>query len=297
VPGTPVIEVFVDKGGERIGFRVAQIESPAHFSVDLKFLDLGFNRRGHAYWIEISTTENQIFEQFYALAVYVADLIQLQGMNTKDALIAGIDRFSELVQTEQQTSEEKIVGLWGELWLLQQIFQMHGLVAIDMWTGPKGEAHDFRYGKLEIEVKTTRGSTRSHIINSLTQLDPSINCVLYLASIQTKIAGPNDGFSVSSFTKEFLDLIPNPYRESFLSSLDAVGYNDMNPTSLATRYELRSQPAVTEVDSTFPRLTHNLFNIILPAQVLPRLSEVRYRIDVTGLGESLDDQFIKKFID
>jgi hypothetical protein len=85
------------------------------------------------------------------------------------ALESSLALWRALLQTSALLSEEKQVGLAGELWLLERLLRGLGPRALDAWVGPGGQSHDFRLGDFEFEVKATSGTRRVHMINGLNQ--------------------------------------------------------------------------------------------------------------------------------
>ena len=59
-----------------------------------------------------------------------------------------------------------------------------GPAAVDQWSGPEAERHDFVGDLLHIEVKTTRKSRHEHEISRLDQLRVPDGCELLVVSIQ-----------------------------------------------------------------------------------------------------------------
>lgn len=70
--------------------------------------------------------------------------------------------------------QEQMLGLYGELVLLQRLGESIGLDrAIASWTGPDRGLHDFEAAGLALEVKTSLGPRGTVRVGSLDQLDVS----------------------------------------------------------------------------------------------------------------------------
>jgi len=60
------------------------------------------------------------------------------------------------------------VGLFGELLVLKTLMiPCFGPSAVNQWSGPESERHDFVGDRLRLEVKTTRKSQDEHEISRL----------------------------------------------------------------------------------------------------------------------------------
>lgn len=179
---------------------------------------------------------------------------------------------------------ERQLGLLGELWLLDRLLDVNGADALDAWTGPKGEAHDFRIGKNEFEVKTTSGEHRSHVISSDSQLIPSPGHDLYLVSLQFAAGGP-DGRSLHDVVDGLRSRTAMLGVASRFEQILEAGFQLMpsNLVHYSRRMQLRSRPYLVPVTESFPRITHSDV-LALPRSEMVRVSDVRYRLDVEGLG-------------
>ena len=86
-----------------------------------------------------------------------------------------------LSQYKNQDQLER--GLIGELWVLNELIDLYGPRFVEYWIGPTHQRHDFRFGDVELEIKTTNSKDRTHTISSVEQLEPTDGSVLYLISI------------------------------------------------------------------------------------------------------------------
>ena len=118
----------------------------------------------------ISTGDDQLYQAFYALLLDVSDRVQLDRAPVVDAINDALRVWRRLLAGLTGLTHEERVGLTGELWALLRLMGTRGAEAVDSWTGPAKEAHDFRLDSDEIEVKTTSGQRRRHQISRLDQL-------------------------------------------------------------------------------------------------------------------------------
>lgn len=245
-----------------------------------------------AEWLEIATQDRDLFPYFHGFALSVADRIQLDGLDSNAAVNECVTRWRDLLQQVGRLSPEQELGLLGELWLLCHRIKRRGPAdALESWMGPTGAAHDFRFEGVEVEVKATRSEHRAHIISSETQLVASAGCSLYLLSLQFAAAGPGEGWSLAEAIDdargglELGQLVQQFDQVLFeghgLRMADAVTYR--------ARLKLRSGPYLVPVDEAFPRVTPAAY---LGTDALGRILDVRYRVNVDGLGWSADsDEF------
>lgn len=88
-------------------------------------------------------------------------------------------------------TEAEYIGLWGELYVLSELFLdlCTPSDSLRFWVGPEGKKQDFTLNKLAVEVKTSFSSeARKITISSLEQLD-KITESLYILHV---IANPSD---------------------------------------------------------------------------------------------------------
>lgn len=242
---------------------------------------------GGCHFVRLETGQKDLFTEFFNFSKAVADNVVNGGVTAYDALLETIGSFGRLFRSEGSITEEVRVGLIGELWVLTQLINEIGMEAVDCWMGPQKDAHDFRFGGAELEVKTTRSGDREHEISRIDQLQESAGKKLFLLSIQiietphdksltlgnliAKIRGSLDSGSVlQSFDDKLADVLAR--------ELEA-GVDETRPL-----YQLRSDPALIEVDDNFPRLVPKSLEKLSLHQKNGRITGLKYTIDVTGMG-------------
>ena len=288
VTGSPAVQVFVDEGGGRVGLR-----TPVSPGTDTPVSPLaGVTVRkvegpGGEAMLEVSTRARGLFVEFYALLEDLADRIQLGGMLAGTAFLATIANWKDLLRPIERLSEERQLGLWGELWLLQRLSRALGAAAaVAAWTGPIQEPHDFRLAVTEIEVKATRSRRRSHIISSIDQLEPSPGHQLSLLSLHLEPGGAG-GTTLPEMVAAVRALCSgDPATADTLEQRLLIGskYVDSDAPAYADRFSLRAPPRLIAVNAALPRITRS----ILDAELGPdahRIDDVQYRLDVAGLGD------------
>lgn len=284
--GEPPVDLFVEASGSRLGLRVATSDLTADVLSDapLASLQIATVRLGGGDHLEIATTASELFPYFFAFALSIADRIQLDGATPAAALRRSLRDWRALLERVALLTPEHQLGLLGELWLLDRLIDVYGAAALDAWTGPKGEAHDFRAGTYEFEVKTTKGEHRRHLISSDSQLVASPGHELYLLSVQFA-AGGTPGRSLRDAIEALQSRCARLRAEAkFARALEAAFH--LTPATwrdYTVRMQLRTPPLLVPITDSFPRIT--LSDVLaIPRAEMMRVSDLRYRVDVDGLG-------------
>ena len=84
-----------------------------------------------------------------------------------EIMLARLRRWRELlkVRRDKRLSDAQVIGLFGELLLLRDIFlkNLPPLEAVAAWRGPHGDEQDFLFGDWLIELKTQLSSADSKL--------------------------------------------------------------------------------------------------------------------------------------
>jgi len=281
--GDAVVYIFFDPASGRLGLRVpvgaAELDpSP------LTHVEVARRRLNGENVVEIATRTTSLFPYFHGFCLSVADRIQLDGLDANRAVNECVERWKDLLQQVTLLTPERQLGLAGELWLLGRLATRLGpAAALAAWTGPTNAAHDFRFGDFEIEVKSTSGEHRVHVISSDSQLVASVGCKLYLLSLQFALAGAEAGASLASRVSAIREQLKEV---ALIHAFDAAlsgGYGlDMAELGMySLTIKLRTPPYLVPIDTHFPRVVP-----VDPAggETAARISDVHFRVDVEGLG-------------
>ncbi|MFK4056817.1 PD-(D/E)XK motif protein [Brevundimonas sp. NPDC046655] len=279
----PGVHAFTDLGAARLG---ARFEIPASAAQALPsaleqitLSDVSVDGRRH---LEVATTSPALFESFYRLIGQVSEAV-LKGGSPQAALSESVALWESLLERTAVLSEERQAGLFGELLFLERLIGASVPDAVATWVGPDRQAHDFRRGDDEFEVKTTGGQLRIHRINGQGQLNPSVGCRLFLVSMQTGDAG-SGGRTLPDVVDDLRAAIGCEHRQSFEARLHASGFVERHRAHYGRRRRLRSEITLIPVVDGVPRLVPGAL-AALPARFAPeRIGKVVYDIDVTGLG-------------
>ncbi|WP_141205183.1 PD-(D/E)XK motif protein [Streptomyces griseorubiginosus] len=231
----------------------------------------------------IRTTQVTLMRDFHDFLSAIADRIVTQGRNLDQAYAETIRAWNALLNRPHGFSTEKRIGLMGELAVLNGFAHEYGwTTAVEAWTGPEGEEHDFGLPEFDFEVKTTASEQRRHTIHGVGQLTPTPDRPLWFASLQLTRGGSN-GRTLADCVSSVRASVAEHAPASLLrldSKLAASGWSDDLPDD--ERWTPRAKPLVLDA-SAVPRLDPTL----LPESVSERISNIQYTIDVTGLLPTL----------
>jgi len=293
VNSDPEASVFADDGGNRIGMLVQESQQGGAWPAELarmKLLDVDEVRIGARQFLRACCRRKAFFREAYLLFTAVIDHVVVDGAEPVHALMAEIGAIQELLKVEGVLSRERQIGLFGELLLVDDFVALNGPAAVASWTGPQGERHDFRIGKLEFEVKTTAGRRRIHTVNGLNQAEPSTGCELSFLSVQLAKTAGSDGSTLPDLVSKVEGKlrVDENSRQMFRQFLDRVGYHDSDSLSYEQKWKLASAVKLVPVDSAFPAITSlSMANAL--RNTFSRLEAISYDVNLEGLGISLDE--------
>jgi hypothetical protein len=170
------------------------------------------------------------------------------------------------------------VGLFGELLVLQTLMiPCLGPAAVNQWSGPQSERHDFVGDRLHLEVKTTRKSRHEHEISRLDQLRVPEGCQLLFVSIQLEESiGGNETLATSVDATVDLLRADSAALDTFMTTIANIGWSEeMRNSGELLRFFLRDA-FVYAVDEDFPRLPDDFTP---PSGVV----SVKYTVDLANL--------------
>jgi hypothetical protein len=281
----PRVSLFVDQGSARIGATFAltdMVALPISPLDEIRVSDVSIDHHRH---LEVSTTSRLLYRNFYLLMADIISGVVSDGLSPPAALEQSLQKWHALLSTTELMTEERQLGLFGELWMLQRLLPRLGLGTLDAWTGPAAQAHDFRVGTDEFEVKTTSGAARTHTISSLDQLMPSTGCSLYILSIQLAHAGAG-GTTLGETVQSIVGTL-EPWDGAatrFLYLLAQVGYKPQDAVRYSRRRKLRTRPQLVLVGHGCPRLVPLALAALPPTFAAGRIRRAVYDIDLEGLG-------------
>ncbi len=289
---SPVCTLRIDPPEDRLELWTPA-EGPEPDVAALSRLSVDTEERDGASWFALTVdARGAHFAAYSLIAAIVDDLAAGSSFHAAAARSVGAHR--DLLSGRDRLSEEKAVGLIGELLLLEHLVGTIGEdAAMASWVGPESEEHDFGLPGTDVEVKTTLGEKRRHIVSTETQLAASPHRPLWLVSIQLTRAGhARDAFSVPDVVGRIrtrLGTTGDPYVEHLRSR----GWRDADAELYRERYRYRSRPAAYLIDEGFPALTRARIDAIVPRSEL--VGPVSYRVDVSSLPPGMPPSMLAGF--
>lgn len=228
-------------------------------------------------------------QPMHHLAVLCSTFFETHGTSASDAIHSGLNAWSQLLEGKPLLSTEEQLGLRGELALLRTLVVQRGPSAVSAWTAydeAVSGRHDFRLDTCEIEVKSTRGSSRRHWVSSMQQLVPSPGLNLFLLSLRFEPAGLAPGMTLPEVVEALRSsLLTHPKdRTRFERLLVLARYRDEDAQHYDDRLHLAAEPVLVPVDGNLPALTTGALSNCIAPHALSRLIDLRYQIDCDGLG-------------
>ncbi|KQZ51760.1 PD-(D/E)XK motif protein [Ensifer sp. Root558] len=178
----------------------------------------------------------------------------------------------------------KLCGLIGELVILERLTAILP-AALDGWTGPAGQRHDFRRHDIAIEVKTSLRSDASRVtIHGPEQLLPPLNGRLHLAHVRIEPVGDGE-LSIAALRRA---IIEHGVDELVLDErLDELGCRDPEAEEWNAKSFALEGIDMYSLSAGFPSITPASF----PGGVLPTgIVALTYEIDLATARAHLMDQ-------
>tara|TARA_B110000046_G_scaffold102970_1_gene110663 strand:- start:511 stop:1479 length:969 start_codon:yes stop_codon:yes gene_type:complete len=186
---------------------------------------------------------------------------------------------------EQRLSEEQIMGLFGELFVLKELLydstHLNVNSILNSWRGPFGSGHDFEFDNKNVEVKTKKESKSVVYISSEFQLEKEFDKGLELLILSIKIDLTN-GESLFVLISKCIKLIQNnigdltilykALKEIGLSVETAKEYNN-------SRFTVLTSKSYDCCMKGFPKLSKS--------NVPGEITSLRYKLRVNSLSSYL----------
>lgn len=217
---------------------------------------------------------------FGALLDEVLMILDSQKNSPIEAIKSVLERWKHILSldSDRVMPVNKLIGLMGELLLLDHLTRTRHPNILNNWVGPLGNRHDFEFVNNSIEVKSTTTKIGNEIsVHGINQLEPYPG--KKVSVLRVKFEPDPAGISLPDLIKCILKT-EGVSTQSFNEKLLKVGYRHEFEK---TYTELRFQPVefqIIPVDSKFPRITKNdLQNL----DVTSRILDIQYVVNVSGL--------------
>lgn len=289
---SPIVRMRIDPGVETIELTLPAVGADPEVT---SFERLAIERfaQDDGEWFRLIVDATGMHYEAYALVESVVDQLRT-GASFRHSVSEALFSFKELLAGRRRLTEEKELGLIGELLVLKHVIGNSGEeTAVRAWLGPLAAEHDFAFTDFDAEVKTTRSESRTHLIGSETQLAPSPGRRLHLVSIQVTLAGgAARGFTLPSLVSEIRSRLDFGLR-TFDSALESLGWRENDSDLYKRRYQLRSVPRAYLVDEQFPAITSERLDRVVPKRA--NVVGVSYRVNVTDLDHCAIDSPLDEF--
>lgn len=190
----------------------------------------------------------------------IVSAVVIQRREPWAAVAATVRAWQSAWKPVSQTMEKSVqVGLFGELFVLNALMlRCLGPAAVDQWSGPDFERHDFVGDHLNIEVKTTRKSRAEHEISRIDQLWVPHGRRLLFVSVQVEASAGGQETLATQIDAAVEALRADAAAlDVFLTKMVNVGWSDeMRESGELLRFNLRDA-SIYEVDADFPRLSED----------------------------------------
>lgn len=243
--------------------------------------------------LQISLNDAEFLPNFVKLIYSIIEAVELLGADTSDqdkfyTALTNLNDWKELFRAARKNkiSENQIIGLLGELRFLLEIYDKTGSghLALEAWQGPFGNDEDFSFDGNIYEVKSSRSSQNSLVkINSLRQLNSTyIPTYLIHQSFSPSTTSDPNAMSLYQAVTTINSILEYDYNAvvAFQQSLLLLGY---------LHHEKYMEPCFCHDDSTYYAITDD-FPLIYSNQVDPRISRVRYSLDLDKCKEYMVDK-------
>ena len=240
--------------------------------------------------IYIELSDNYFGEIFNDLIISLFNKIKnIPISESKFQFIALFNKWNELFKNKfkkDHLSENELLGLLGELVYLKEKlteaedpFQVNEY--INSWSGPDGNANDFIFSDLHVEVKSIEQQKQFVNISSEFQLN---NLELPIHLLVYKTVRTQDGFSLVDLVNDIRDLIENKIGDLDCFLLKLNQYNiDFKSTNFYEDFKIcitdKSLYNTNDVD--FPKISaDNIYNGIFNVKYKISLKELlKYKIN------------------
>jgi hypothetical protein len=246
-------------------------------SITLSRVNLREGKENPETWLDLHCRRPELEAVFLRLATSVIARIDPSASDVQAACIAALNEWRDLVgQGRGMSPEERVVGLMGEMLLLERLAAADPASAWEAWEGPHGGRHDFRRGSHAVEVKTTlRRNGRFVQIHGAGQLEepPGGNLHLVFVRLERVAAGNHSVAGVAERLTGFG--IP---RDELHDIIRDHGIEAMDTDAARAGFEILEW-LVYRVGSDFPRIVPASF---AGGRIPDGVMTMSYTIDLTA---------------
>ncbi|MGC6430340.1 MAG: PD-(D/E)XK motif protein [Jejuia sp.] len=179
----------------------------------------------------------------------------------------------KLFKSAQSVTRKEAMGLYGELTLLKELLEVSDdfKSTLEGWRRPALSTHDFDFGEIGYEVKTTGLSTNTVKIQSENQLEKLNHDKLFLICYRVECFASTTVNSISLIAEEIISLMNNRILEDQLCEKIGRDFDEFK-FDITCHFKI-----VNEVTESFPKLIATNMN--------ENISGVKYEISMSYIEE------------
>lgn len=186
------------------------------------------------------------------------------------------------LDAERVLSLNALVGLFGELLLLDYLVNEKKRSEFDNWVGPLGNRHDFEFAKNSIEVKSSTLKNNNEIkVHGVHQLEAYPGKQVFI--LRVKLELDPHGASLPSLIERILQS-PLISGDKFFDKLLKAGYRKEQSDSYKSLCFQPIEFHLMPVDVKFPQITAKDLLKIDPTD---RINQIEYSVNVSGLSSKV----------
>jgi hypothetical protein len=174
--GCILISVVNPSGYRRAPIRLEHLE--VEFEVRSRITEESQSSEGTFTVLRCRSEDSEVIRYFFSIADAFIQTLGIQP--TKAAVAETIVQFARIFQRLIAPPLRPVVGLFGELFLIQQ--SRNPIKALTSWRVQDSSRFDFTVADLRLDVKATSGRTRIHTLTH-DQCNPPAGTSAFLASL------------------------------------------------------------------------------------------------------------------
>lgn len=243
---------------------------------------------GHegATWLDVACLDARLLRTFLSLIGEMLDRSDESGRPCMDELTEVLESWrTALARARSVMDRNRMIGMFGELTILERLARHDPQAALSAWLGRKGGRHDFSRTNA-LEVKTLAGSGSPMVtIHGDAQLDPPTDAQLYLVAF--RITDSASGESVDELIE--MIVVHGVPREEIIRSLgdDAPGEEDRS-----RRFEIE-ETRLHHVGEDFPGIRASRID----PSVLRGVSDLNYQLTLDACPGELDPSQLDRVLE
>lgn len=236
------------------------------------------------YFLELCNVGNIDEYLFGALLDELLKEVDQERQNLVEKIKSILEKWKNMLSldVDRVLSMNALVGLFGELVLLDHLVNDKNLAALDNWVGPLGNRHDYEFEKHSIEVKSTTLKNKEEIkVHGVNQLEAYPGKSVTILRIKLEL-DPH-GTSLTTLVERIMKS-PNVSDSKFQERLAKVGYKESDADNYRSIGFQTIEFHLVPVNEKFPRITAGT---LLGIDPLDRINEIEYSVNVSGLSTKI----------